>query len=136
MSSFMPEIMNGLQQAESKETLTGAISLCEKIFEVVDKNAFEQIFTTICNKLRGAADLQIAGFKQDVQAVQSQMPASADDPIAVRLMAQLDVLQAWASMFSRMIEVFESRNYDNFDVLIRSEDLASVLVAIIALTAN
>ena len=57
MSSFMPEIMNGLQQAESKETLTGAISLCEKIFEVVDKNAFEQIFTTICNKLRGAADL-------------------------------------------------------------------------------
>ena len=128
--------MNGLQQAESKETLTGAISLCEKIFEVVDKNAFEQIFTTICNKLRGAADLQIAGFKQDVQAVQSQMPASADDPIAVRLMAQLDVLQAWASMFSRMIEVFESRNYDNFDVLIRSEDLASVLVAIIALTAN
>ena len=132
----MPEIMNGLQQAESKETLTGAISLCEKIFEVVDKNAFEQIFTTICNKLRGAADLQIAGFKQDVQAVQSQMPASADDPIAMRLMAQLDVLQAWASMFSRMIEVFESRNYDNFDVLIRSEDLASVLVAIIALTAN
>ena len=128
--------MNGLQQAESKETLTGAISLCEKIFEVVDKNAFEQIFTTICNKLRGAADLQIAGFKQDVQAVQSQMPASADDPIAMRLMAQLDVLQAWASMFSRMIEVFESRNYDNFDVLIRSEDLASVLVAIIALTAN
>lgn len=71
MSSFMPEIMNGLQQAESKETLTGAISLCEKIFEVVDKNAFEQIFTTICNKLRGAADLQIAGFKQDVQAVQN-----------------------------------------------------------------
>ena len=68
--------------------------------------------------------------------MQSQMPASADDPIAMRLMAQLDVLQAWASMFSRMIEVFESRNYDNFDVLIRSEDLASVLVAIIALTAN
>ena len=64
------------------------------------------------------------------------MPVSADDPIAMRLMSQLDVLQAWASMFSRMIEVFESRNFDNFDTLIRSEDLASVLVAIIALTAN
>jgi len=54
----------------------------------------------------------------------------------VRLMAQLDVLHAWSSMFARMIGVFESRKFSNFDVLIRSEDLASVLLAIIALTAN
>jgi len=42
---------------DCKETLTGAISLCEKIFEVIDKNAFEQIFSTMANQLRGAADL-------------------------------------------------------------------------------
>jgi len=39
-------------------------------------------------------------------------------------------------MFTRMVEMFESRKYANFDVLIRSEDLASVLLALIALTAN
>jgi len=51
-------------------------------------------------------------------------------------MAQLEILHAWAGMFARLIERFESRKYDNFDVLIRSEDLASVLFALIALTAN
>lgn len=39
-------------------------------------------------------------------------------------------------MFTRLIERFESRQYSNFDILIRSESLASVFVALIALTAN
>jgi len=39
-------------------------------------------------------------------------------------------------MFYRIIERFESRNYDHFDALIRSEDLASVCIALLALTAN
>ena len=51
-------------------------------------------------------------------------------------MSQLDVLHAWTGMYSRVIERFESRSYDNFDVLIRSDDLASVFVYLIALTAN
>ena len=54
----------------------------------------------------------------------------------MRLMSQLDVLHAWTGMYARIIERFESRSYDNFDVLIRSDDLASVFVYIIALTAN
>ena len=61
---------------------------------------------------------------------------STEDPLAIRLMSQLEVLHGWAGMFSRLIERFESRNYDNFDVLIRSDDLASVLLALIALHAN
>ena len=61
---------------------------------------------------------------------------SATDPLAVRLMSQLDVLHTWAGMYTRIIERFESRSYDNFDVLIRSDDLASVFVYLIALTAN
>ena len=61
---------------------------------------------------------------------------SATDPLAVRLMSQLDVLHTWTGMYGRIIERFESRSYDNFDVLIRSDDLASVFVYIIALTAN
>lgn len=44
MSSFVPEVMKSLQQSDQKETLTGAISLCEKIFEVLERSAFEQIF--------------------------------------------------------------------------------------------
>ena len=72
--------------------------------------------------------------------VQSQMPinqlVSTEDPLAIRLMSQLEVLHSWASMFARLIERLESRNYDNFDVLIRSDDLVSTLVALIALTAN
>ena len=51
---------------------------------------------------------------------------SATDPLAVRLMSQLDVLHTWTGMFARIIERFESRNFDNFDVLIRSDDLASI----------
>ena len=51
-------------------------------------------------------------------------------------MSYLEVLHAWASMFANLIGVFESRKYANFDALIRSEDLASVLLAIIALTEN
>lgn len=39
-------------------------------------------------------------------------------------------------MFERLIEMFESRKFLNFDVLISSEDLASVLLALIALTAD
>lgn len=54
----------------------------------------------------------------------------------MRLMSQLDVLHAWTGMYARIIERFESRSYDNFDVLIRSDDLASVFVYLIALTAN
>lgn len=64
------------------------------------------------------------------------MLSDPNDPIAVRLMSQLDVLNAWAAMFTRLIERFESKSYENFDVLIRSEDLASVNLALIALTAN
>ena len=51
-------------------------------------------------------------------------------------MAQLEVLFQWVCMFARLIEKFESRNYSNFDVFIRSEALSSVFVALIALTAN
>lgn len=61
---------------------------------------------------------------------------STEDPLAIRLMSQLEVLHQWAGMFERLIEKFESRNYDHFDVLIRSDDLASVLVALVALNAN
>jgi len=64
------------------------------------------------------------------------MVIEASDPVALRLMGQLDVLNAWASMFTRLIERFESKQYENFDVMIRSEDLASVQLALIALTAN
>ena len=39
-------------------------------------------------------------------------------------------------MFTRLIERFESRNYDHFDIMIRSEDLSSVLISLLALTAN
>jgi|FrelakmetLWP11LW_1041352.scaffolds.fasta_scaffold213938_1 hypothetical protein len=51
-------------------------------------------------------------------------------------MSQLEVLHAWAGMFARLLERFESRSYDHFEVIIRSDALASVLVALIALTAN
>lgn len=64
------------------------------------------------------------------------MPVAANDPIAIRLMSQLEVLHAWSGMFQKMIEKFENRSYVNFDVFIRSEDLASVMISLIALTAN
>lgn len=67
---------------------------------------------------------------------QNQMPVAANDPIAIRLMSQLEVLHAWAGMFQKLIEKFENRSYVNFDVFIRSEDLASVMISLIALTAN
>ena len=54
----------------------------------------------------------------------------------MRLMAQLEVLHQWTAMFKNLIERFESKNYDNFDVLIRSEDLARVFIELLALTAN
>ena len=67
---------------------------------------------------------------------QAQQNVQPDDPLAVRLYQYLDVLHAWTQMFARMIEVFESRNFENFQVLIRSEDLAAVLMALFSLTAN
>ena len=39
-------------------------------------------------------------------------------------------------MFCRLVERLESKEYRNFDVLIRSDDLASMLIAGMALTAN
>ena len=53
---------------------------------------------------------------------------SATDPMAMRLMSQLDVLHTWTGMFSRVIERLESKDYENFDVLIRSDDLATVFI--------
>ncbi len=64
------------------------------------------------------------------------MPVAANDPIAIRLMSQLEVLHAWAAMFQKLVEKFESRKYANFDCLTRSEDMASVMISLIALTAN
>jgi len=91
----------------------------------------------IARALRGAADMQIANFKADMLTMQSQnVPMDATNPLAMRLMSQLEVLHQWACMFTRLIERFESRNYDHFDVMIRSEDLSSVLLNLLALTAN
>ena len=53
---------------------------------------------------------------------------SATDPMAMRLMSQLDVLHTWTGMFARVIERLESKDYENFDVLIRSDDLATVFI--------
>ena len=39
-------------------------------------------------------------------------------------------------MFNRLIERFESNKYANYDVLIRSDDLATVFIAVLALTSN
>jgi hypothetical protein len=64
------------------------------------------------------------------------MPVAANDPIAIRLMSQLEVLHSWAAMFQKLIEKFESRKYANFEAMVRSEDMASVMIALIALTAN
>jgi len=57
LQTVVPEILKGLEQSESKETLMGAIALCECIFNVLDQSSFEQAFGTITNKLRGAADI-------------------------------------------------------------------------------
>lgn len=51
-------------------------------------------------------------------------------------MSQLEILHTWAGMFMRMIERFETRQYAHFDVIIRSDDLSSVYVALLALCAN
>ena len=125
-----------MEDSDNIEKLTGTILLCEKIFLVLERDVFEQLFSQIANKLRGAADLQIGRFKQDIQTAQSQGLMVAEDPIGVRLMNQLEVLQAWANMFQSLISTFENKKYSNFDVLIRSEDLASVFLQIIALTSN
>ena len=80
------------------------------------------------------ADTQINMFKADMQVVQSQAAANgnqmvqATDPIAQRLLAQLEVLQNWAGMFRSLIERYESSNYSNFDTLVRSDDLSSVFI--------
>ncbi len=62
----MDEILRSLEQADNKETLIGAINLCDCIFSILDMNTFEQAFGTIAHKLRGAADIQIASFKADM----------------------------------------------------------------------
>lgn len=90
--------------------------------------------------LRGVADTQIASFKADMQQVLNTQPldqaVSTQNPLAKRLIDQLEVLHQWSNMFQRLIERFESRQFSNFDTIIRSEALASVFVALIALTAN
>ena len=58
------------------------------------------------------------------------------DPLAVSIMTQLEVLHSWAGMFKRIIERFESSNYKNFNVIIRSDDLATVMTNLLALTVN
>jgi len=94
----------------------------------------------MADTLRGAANIYIANFKADILQVQSTMPldqaVSTSHPLAVRLMSQLEVLHSWAGMVARLLERLESRSYDHFDVIIRSDALANVLVALIALTAN
>ena len=123
------------------ETLKGAIGLCEIFFTVLDHQPFEQVFTTIANKLRGAAETCIASFKADMLTVQSSQASldqvlASTDPMAIRLLQSLEVLHGWSSMFCRLIERFESKQYSNFDVIIRSDDLAQVYIQILSLTAN
>ena len=61
---------------------------------------------------------------------------NADDPLAVRLTAYLDVLLIWASMFERILEKFETKECINFNIMARSEALAMGMTNLIGLTAN
>ena len=114
----------------------GAISLCECIFDVLDKNSFEEIFTQITNVLRVAAEIQINGFTQDFNTMLNFTSTKADNTADFCLDSYLDVLHEWACMFGRLIERFEKRKFANFNVLLRSEDLSSVMFKLISLTAK
>ena len=48
MAGLVEGISKGLQEFESKETMTGAIFLCEKVLEVTERGIFEQVFPPIC----------------------------------------------------------------------------------------
>ena len=61
---------------------------------------------------------------------------STSNPIAVRLMGYLDVLLTWATIFERLLDKFESKQYEKYNFFSRSDALASSMVAIIGLTAN
>lgn len=86
--------------------------------------------------MQQAVDSQIASFKVDMQNVQNYQNLNANDPLAVRLTAYLDVLLVFSSMFERVLEKFESNKFANFNILSRSEALSQVMTNIIGLTAN
>ena len=137
LQTMVSLIMQALQCHDKKETLIGAIKLSECVLAILDEQRFEQIFAPMTGALRGAADMQIGNFEADIQTIQgSQETVDASNPLARRLMNQLEVLQQWTRMFKAVIERFESKNYCHFAVIIRSEDLARVFVELLALTAN
>ena len=45
MAPIMTQVTASLQQVSQKETLIGAVILCGKIFEVLDRGAFEAEFS-------------------------------------------------------------------------------------------
>ena len=68
--------------------------------------------------------------------MQNFTPIKADNTADFCLDSYLDVLHEWACMFGRLIERFEKRKFANFNVLLRSEDLSSVMFKLISLTAK
>ena len=68
--------------------------------------------------------------------MQNFTSTKADNTADFCLDSYLDVLHEWACMFGRLIERFEKRKFANFNVLLRSEDLSSVMFKLISLTAK
>ena len=54
----------------------------------------------------------------------------------MNLTGYLDVLLIWSSMFERVLEKFESKQYANYTSFARSEALGTAMASIIGLTAN
>ena len=67
MAEVEPGVRAALGNSSQFNTLKGAISLCECIFIIVDQNAFENVFGSMMQMLRGVADTQIASFKADME---------------------------------------------------------------------
>ncbi len=56
LESIYNKVQEALRQVDKKETLMGAINLLEVFLSVLDEQRFEQIFSTICQSLRGVAE--------------------------------------------------------------------------------
>ena len=52
------------------------------------------------------------------------------------MMSSLDVLLTWASIFERLTERFESKSYEKYNFLSRSDALSGSMCAILGMTAN
>ena len=47
----------------------GAIAILDPFLSVLENERFEQAFSSIAHALRGAANMQVANFKADIQTL-------------------------------------------------------------------